>query len=67
MDEAFYSISWANKMAGFPNPCESDLALSVREGCHKTIGHDVINKNEQVTSNILEQLCCLHSGLSYSL
>lgn len=44
IDEAFYSISWAHKMAGYPNPCTSDLTISVREGCHRTIGHKVINK-----------------------
>lgn len=67
IDEAFYSISWAHKMAGYPNPCTSDLTISVREGCHRTIGHKVINKKEPITSNILKQLCTLYGSESCSL
>ncbi|XP_062576265.1 integrase/recombinase xerD homolog [Saccostrea cucullata] len=67
IDEAFYAISWAHKLAGFPNPCSSELTISAREGCHRTIGKQLINKKEPITSNILKQLCALYGGESCSL
>lgn len=44
IDEAFFAISCAHKMAGYPNPYASDLTISVREGCHRTIGHKLLIK-----------------------
>ena len=32
INEAFYAISWAHKLAGVQNPCVSDLVISVKEG-----------------------------------
>lgn len=54
-------------MARFPNPCASDLSISVREGCHRTIGHKVINKEEPITSNILMAIYDLYGSESSSL
>lgn len=67
IDEAFYAISWAHKMAGFPYPCASDLTISVRESCHRTTGNKAVNKKEQITSNLLKQLCSLYGSESSSL
>jgi hypothetical protein len=32
INEVFYSISWAHKLAGVYNPCTSEFVLSVKEG-----------------------------------
>jgi hypothetical protein len=37
IDEAFYALSWAHKLAGVPDPCKNDLVVSVREGAHRKI------------------------------
>lgn len=59
IDEAVYAISWAHKLAGFPNPCNSDLVISVREGSYRKIGHK-INKKEPITANILSKIVHLY-------
>ncbi|VDI24029.1 Hypothetical predicted protein [Mytilus galloprovincialis] len=59
IDEAVYAISWAHKLAGFPNPCNSDLVTSVREGSYRKIGHK-INKKEPITANILSKIVHLY-------
>ena len=51
-------------MAGLPNPCSSELTVSVRGCCQRTIGRQVLNKKQPITSDILKQLCILNGGES---
>jgi hypothetical protein len=39
INETYYSISWANRLAGDKNPCKSDLVITVKERAHRSIGH----------------------------
>ena len=66
VDEAFYAISWAHKMAGFSDPCLSELPAFIKEGCHRTIGRKAFNKNP-ITPDILKHLCILYGSDSCSL
>lgn len=45
IDEAFYAIGWAPKLAGLLDPCDSNLTKTVREGCSRSIGLKVILKD----------------------
>ena len=45
INEVFYSISWAHKLAGVYNPCTSDFVLSVKEGVIRTVGHTIHKKS----------------------
>lgn len=56
IEEAFYAISWAHKLAGFTDPCKSDLCVSVKEGSHRMIGNTVVNKKEPITPEILNKI-----------
>ena len=56
VEEAYYSISWAHKLAGYPNPCYSQLCISVKEGAHRKIGHAIVNKKEPITPDILKKI-----------
>ena len=53
IDEAFYAIGWAPKLAGLLDPCDSNLTKTVREGCSRSIGLKV------VACDILKELCIL--------
>jgi hypothetical protein len=55
INEVFYSISWAHKLAGVYNPCTSEFVLSVKEGVIRTVGH-TIQKKEPITQEILKQI-----------
>ena len=55
VDEAVYAISWAHKLAGYSDPCKSDLVISVREGSHRKIGHTT-NRKEPITADILHKI-----------
>jgi len=65
VEEAFYAISWAHKLAGYSDPCKSDLCISVREGAHRTIGHKIVNKKEPITPEILNKIVAKY-GQDYS-
>ena len=55
LNEAFYAISWAHKLAGVNNPCESDLVVTVKEGSLRSVGHSIVKK-EPITPLILYKL-----------
>jgi hypothetical protein len=42
---AYYSISWAHRLAGVKDPCKSDLVITVKEGAHRSIGHLTVKNN----------------------
>ncbi|CAC5357884.1 unnamed protein product [Mytilus coruscus] len=44
INEAFYPISWAHRIAGVENPCKSDLVISVKEGSLISVGNTVVEK-----------------------
>lgn len=52
INEAFYAISWAHKLAGVENPCQSDLVVTIKEGSLRSVGHHVVKK-EPITPDIL--------------
>ncbi len=55
INEAFYAISWAHKLAGLQNLCESDLVRTVKEGALRSVGHYVVKK-EPITPEIMVNL-----------
>lgn len=55
IDEAIYSIAWAHEVAGFVNPCKSELIKQFREGAIRLMGHRP-TKKEPITPEILEKL-----------
>ena len=61
VEEAFYAISWAHKLAGYSDPCMSELCISVKEGAHRMIGHTVVNKKEPNTPEILNKIVARYS------
>ena len=61
IDEAFYALSWAHKLAGVPDPCKNDLVVSVREGAHRKIGHLIVKK-EPITPDILPKIVLLYGN-----
>ncbi|XP_071140495.1 integrase/recombinase xerD homolog [Mytilus edulis] len=66
INEMFYAISWAHRLAGLPDPCKSDLVLSVKEGALRLIGHTV-NKKEPITPEILKHIVLLYGNEKSSL
>ena len=66
IDEAFYAISWAHKLAGYSDPCKTDLVVSVREGIHRRIGHSVVKK-DPITPEILQKIVHQFGTTSNSL
>lgn len=48
INEAYYSISWAHRLAGVKGPCKSDLVITVEEGAQISTGHLTVKK-EPVT------------------
>ena len=67
IDEAFYAISWAHRLSGFPDPCSSFLPTSIREGCHRSIGHQKSNKKEPISPDIIKNICMLYASDTCSL
>jgi hypothetical protein len=55
INEVFYSISWAHKLAGVYNPCTSEFVLSVKEGVIRIVAH-TIHKKEPITPEIFKQI-----------
>jgi hypothetical protein len=66
INEAFYSISWAHKLAGVYNPCTSYFVLSVNEGVIRTVGH-TIHKKDHITPEILKQIVTKYGTTSSNL
>jgi hypothetical protein len=66
INEAFYSISWAHKLAGVYNPCTSYFVLSVKEGVIRTVGH-TIHKKDHITPEILKQIVTKYGTTSSNL
>ena len=66
IDEAYYAISWAHKLSGYPDPCKTDLVVSVREGIHRRIGHSVIKK-DPITPEILQKIVQNFGSISNTL
>lgn len=66
INEVFYSISWAHKLAGVYNPCTSEFVLSVKEGVIRTVGH-TIHKKEPITPEILKQIVTKYGTTSSNL
>lgn len=42
INEAFYAISWAHRLAGLADPCKSDLVKTIREGSIRSLGRCVV-------------------------
>lgn len=59
INNIFYAISWAHKLAGLPDPCKSNLVISVREGALRLIGHS-LSKKEPITPDILKHIVLLY-------
>ena len=55
INEAYYGISWAHKLAGDLDPCRSDLVISVKEGGNRSVGRLTVKK-EPITPAILRRL-----------
>ena len=55
IDEIVYSLSWAHKLAGFNDPCKSDIVNFARDSAHRKIGY-LTNKKEPVTPAILNSI-----------
>lgn len=66
IDQIVYGISWAHKLAGLKNPCQSDLVNFVREGAHRKIGH-MITKKEPITPDILSKIVCKYGNIHCNL
>ena len=66
INEAFYAISWAHKLAGVQNPCVSDLVISVKEGSLRSVGLSVVKK-EHITPEILSQIVQLYGNSTSDL
>jgi hypothetical protein len=66
INEVFYSISWAHKLAGVCNPCTSYFVLSVKEGAVRTVCH-TIHKKEPITPEILKQIVTKYGTTSSNL
>lgn len=55
INEAYYAISWAHKLAGVEDPCKSDLVITVKEGALRTVGHITVKK-EPITPETLRNI-----------
>ncbi|XP_071171010.1 uncharacterized protein [Mytilus edulis] len=55
IDEVIYSVGFAHKIAGFVNPCSSDLVVQVAEGAKRQLSRPS-NKKEPITAEILSKL-----------
>ena len=52
---AFYSLSWAHKMAGLADPTDNDMCKLVKEAAHRSLGH-AARKKDPVTPKMLQSL-----------
>ena len=66
INEAFYAIKWAHKLAGVINPCDSELVITVKEGSLRSVGHSTVKK-EPITPEILAQLVSLYGNTTSDL
>ena len=66
INEAFYAINWAHKLAGVQSPCVSELVIAVKEGSLRSVGHSVVKK-EPITPEILFQIVQLYGNSTFSL
>ncbi|CAC5400407.1 unnamed protein product [Mytilus coruscus] len=55
IEEVIYSIAWAHNIAGYNNPCASDLVKNVAEGAKRQLSRPC-SKKEPITTEILTQL-----------
>ena len=66
INEAVYAISWAHKLAGFSDPCQSFLVKSVKEGGLRSTAQPVCKK-EPITPEILKSLVSIFGTKNSSL
>lgn len=66
LNEAFYAISWAHKLAGVLNPCRMDLVNSVKEGSLRSVGHNIVKK-EPITPDTLYKIVLMFANESANL
>lgn len=55
IEEVLYSIAWAHSIAGYDNPCASNLVLNVAEGAKRQLSRPC-SKKEPITPDILKKL-----------
>lgn len=48
IEEVLYSIAWAHSIAGYDNPCASNLVLNVAEGAKRQLSRPC-SKKEPIT------------------
>ena len=59
INEAFYCISWAHRLAGLEDPCKSDLGKTIREGSIRSLGRCVVKKEPtMIPPEILIPILC---------
>lgn len=61
INEAFYAISWAHRLAGVLDPCKFELVITVKDGAHRSIGHITVKK-ERITPEILKKIVSLYAN-----
>lgn len=61
INNIFYAISWAHRLAGLPDPCQTDLVNFVKEGALRKIGHS-LNKKEPISPQILKNIVLLYGN-----
>ncbi len=66
INEVIYAISWAHKLAGFNNPCTSELVTFVNEGAQRKLGH-FITKKDPITPDILRKIVHTYGTLNSNL
>ena len=66
IDEIVYSVSWDHKLAGFIDPCKSDIVSFARDAAHRKIGH-LIKKKEPVTPAILSSIVNAYGNTNSNL
>lgn len=55
VNSAFYSISWAHKLAGYVDSMSDVLPKSVKEAASRILGHGT-NRKQPVTPLMLQKL-----------
>ncbi|XP_063419642.1 uncharacterized protein LOC134704617 [Mytilus trossulus] len=55
IEEVIYSIAWAHNIAGYNNPCASEIVKNVAEGAKRQLSRPC-SKKEPITPEILIQL-----------
>ncbi|XP_071124201.1 uncharacterized protein [Mytilus edulis] len=61
-----FSNKWAHKLAGFNNPCTSELVTFVNEGAQRKLGH-FITKKDPITPDILRKIVHTYGHLNSNL